>query len=78
MDNKLNQDSNRMNNCAFDRKMSFNPDHWKQVQNIFSQALIYCKINYSPVSFNNNTVTQSLTPICLGMFLVDMLDFQEH
>ena len=31
LDNKLNQDSNRMNNCAFDRKMNFNPDHWKQV-----------------------------------------------
>ena len=75
--NKLNQDLNRINNWAFQWKMNFNPDPSKQAQEfIFSRKLQ--KSTHPSLSFNNNTVTQSVTQKHLGMFLDTKIDFQEH
>ena len=75
--NKLNQDLNRINNWAFQWKMSFNPDPSKQAQDvIFSRKLL--KSTHPTLSFNNNTVTQSVTQKHLGMLLDTQLDFQGH
>ena len=75
--NKLNQDLNRINNWAFQWKMSFNPDPSKQAQEvIFSRKLQ--KSTHPTLSFNNNTVTQSVTQKHLGMLLDTKLDFQGH
>ena len=57
--------------------MSFNPDPSKQIHEvIFTRKLQ--KSTYSPLSFNNSTVTQSVTQKHLGMFLDTKLNFQEH
>ena len=54
--NKLNQDLNRINNWAFQWKMSFNSDLSKQAQEvIFSRKLQ--KSTHPTLSFNNNEVT---------------------
>ena len=75
--NKLNQDLNRIINWAFQWKMSFNPDSSKQAQEvIFSRKLQ--KSTHPTISFDNNTVTQSVTQKHLGMFLDTKLDFLGH
>ena len=75
--NKLNQDLNRINNWAFQWKMSLNPDSSKQAQEvIFSRKLQ--KSTHPTLSFNNNTVTQSVTQKHLGMLLDTKLDFHGH
>ena len=75
--NKLNQDLNRKNNWAFQWKMSLNPDSSKQAQEvIFSRKLQ--KSIHPTLSFNNNTVTQSVTQKHLGMLLDTKLDFHGH
>ena len=54
--NKLNQDLSRINNWAFQWKISFNPDPIKQAQ----EVIFSCKLQKSThptLSFNNNTVT---------------------
>ena len=57
--------------------MSFNPDPSKQAhQVIFSRKLQ--KSTHLTLSFNNNTVTQSVTQKHLGMLLETKLDFQGH
>ena len=75
--NKLNQDLTKIDNWAFQWKMSFNPDLSKQVQEvIFSRKLQ--KSTHLTLSFNNNTVTQSISQKHLGMLLDTKLDFQRH
>ena len=75
--NKLKQDLNRINNWAFQWKMSFDPDASKQAQEvIFSRKLQ--KSTHPTVSFNNTTVTQSVTQNHLRMLLDTKLDFQGH
>ena len=67
----------KIDNWAFQWKMSFNPDPSKQVQEvIFSRKLQ--KSTHLTLSFNNNTVTQSITQKHLGMLLDIKLDFQRH
>ena len=64
----------KIDNWAFQWKMSFNPDPSKQVQEvIFSRKLQ--KSTHLTLSFNNNTVTQSITQKHL---LDTKLDFQGH
>ena len=63
--NKLNQDLNRMNNWAFQWKLSFNPDPSNQAQEvIFSRKLQ--KSIHPTLSFNNNTVTPETFRDVLG------------
>ena len=73
----LNDDLNRINNCAFQGKMSFNPDPNKQAQEVLFSRKIQ-KSSQPSLIFNNNIVTQSLTQKHLGMFSDTKLDFQEH
>ena len=73
--NKLNQDLSRINNWAFQWKMSSNPDPRKQDKEVtFSRKLQ--KSTHPTLSFNNSTVTQSVTQKHLGMFLETKVDFQ--
>ena len=68
---------NRINNWKLQWKMSLNPDPSNQAQEvIFSRKLQ--KSSYPTLSFNNNTVTQSVTQKHLGMLLDTKLDFQGH
>ena len=73
----LNDDLNRINNWAFQWKMSFNQDPNKQAQEVLFSRKIQ-KSSQPSLIFNNNIVTQSLTQKHLGMFLDTKLDFQEH
>ena len=60
--NNLKDDLNRINNWAFQWKMTFHPDPKKQAQ----EVIFSCKIQKSsPPSliFNNNIVTQLLRNI---------------
>ena len=72
----LNDDLNRINNWAFQWKMSFNPDPNKQAQEVLFSRKIQ-KSSQPSLIFNNNIVTQSITQKHLGMFL-DTKDFREH
>ena len=68
---------NIISNWAFQWKMSFNTDPSKQAEEvIFSRKLQ--KSTHSSLSFNNNTLTQSVTQKHLGMLLDTKLYFQGH
>ena len=56
----LNDDLNRINNWAFQWKMSFNPDPNKQAQEVLFSRKIQ-KSSQPSLIFNNNIVTQSIT-----------------
>ena len=70
----LNDDLNRINNWAFQWKMSFNPDPNKQAQEVIFSRKIQ-KSSQPSLIFNSNIVTQSLTQKYFGMFLDTKLDF---
>ena len=73
----LNDDLKKINQWAFQWKMSFNPDCNKQAQEvIFSRKLN--KPNHPSLNFNNIIVIQSANHNHLGMVLDTKLDFQEH
>ena len=72
----LNDDLNRINNWAFQWKMSFNPNSNNQTQGVLSSRKI--QKSSQPSLIFNNIVTQSLTQKHLGIFLDTKLDFQEH
>ena len=75
--NELNQDLNRINNWAFQWKMSFNFGSSKQAQEvIFSRKLQ--KSTHPTLSFNKNAVTQSVTQKHLGVLFDTKLEFQGH
>ena len=75
----LNDDLNRINNWAFQWKMSFNPDPNKQAQEVlFSRKIQKSSQNHLILIANNNIAKQTLTQKHLGMFLDNKLDFQEH
>ena len=57
--------------------MSFNPDPSKQTQNVIFSTKLQMS-THPKLSFNNNTVTESVTQKHLGMLLNTKLDFQEH
>ena len=74
---KLSQDLNGINNWAFQWKMSFNPEPSKQAgEVIFSRK--FRNLTHPILTFNNNTVTPSVTQKCLGISLDTKLDFQGH
>ena len=74
----LNNDLNKIKNCAIQWKMNFNPDPSKQAQEvIFSRKLQ--KTNHNQVYFNcNNSIKQVPSQKHLGMYLDTKLNFQEH
>ena len=57
--------------------MSFNLDPSKQGQEVFFSCKLQ-KSTHLTLSFNNKTVTQSVSQKHLGLFLYTKLDFQGH
>ena len=74
---ELNSDPKKINGCAFQWKMTFNPDHSKQAQEvIFSRK--FKKATHPPLLFNNNNVFQVNSQQHLGVILDVKLSFEEH
>ena len=74
--NELNDDLVKIDNWAYQWKMSFNPDPNKQAQEvIFSRKTK--KINHPP-TFNKSTVSQSTSQKHLGVIRDASLSFEEH
>ena len=67
----------KINEWAFQWKMSFNPNTNRQAQEVlFSRKLN--KPNHPSLNFNNMVIIQSTTHKHLGMILDTKLDSQEH
>ena len=65
---ELNSDLKKINDCAFQWKINFNPDPSKQAQEtIFSRKLK--KATHPPLIFNNNNVSQVSFQTHLGVIL---------
>ena len=74
---ELNSDLKKINDWAFQWKMTFNPDRSKQAQEIiFSRKLK--KARHPPLLFNNNNVSQVNSQKHLGVILDVKLTFEEH
>ena len=75
--NELNDDLVKINNWAYQWKMSFDPDPNKQGQEVsFSRKTK--KINHPCLTFNKSTVKQSTSQKHLGLILDAILSFEEH
>ena len=74
---ELNNDLRKISNWAFQRKMSFNPDHDKQAQEVIFSQKIKSNIHPPPV-FNNNGVSEANSQKHLGITLDFKLTFEEH
>ena len=67
--NELNTDLKKVNNWAFQWKMSLNPNPSKQAQEvIFSQKLK--KVTHHPLVFNNDNVPQCKSQKHLGIIWI--------
>ena len=75
--NILNNDLLKINNWAYQWKMSFNPDPSKQAQEVFFSRKVK-KPSHPNLIFNNNKVIQTSYQKLLGMLLDDKLNFVEH
>ena len=76
--NDLNNDLAKINDWAYQWKMNFNPDPFKQAQEVLSSRKIKSQ-NHPCFHFNNNPVNQTLgMQKHLGMYLDPKLDFLEH
>ena len=64
-----NSDLSSIKQWAFQLKMSFNPDPYKQAQEV---------ICHPPLCFNNNNVSQASSQKHLGLTLDNRLTFDEH
>ena len=74
---ELNSDLKKINDWAFQWKMTFNPDRSKQAQEIiFSRKLK--KATHPPLLFSNNNVSQVNSQTHLGAILDVKLTFEEH
>ena len=74
---KSNNDLKKVNDWAFQWKMSFNPDPNKQAQ----EVIFSCKSKrstHSPLVFSNNNVSQTYSQKHLGVILDFILTFTEH
>ena len=70
----LNNDLKKVNDWAFQWKISFSPDPSKQV--IFSRKSK--RSSYPPLVFNNNNISQTFSEKHLGVKLDFKLTFEEH
>ena len=74
---ELNNDLVKINRCAYQCKMSFNPDPSKQAQEvIFSRKTK--KEYHPPLAFNNNNVLETNSQKYLGVVLDNHLSFEDH
>ena len=75
--NELNDDLVKINNWAYQWKLSFNADPKKKAQEvIFSRETK--KLNHPPLTFSKSTVSQSAYQKHLGVILDVSLSFDEH
>ena len=73
----LNDDLLKIQQWAFQWKMSFNPDPTKQAQEvIFSRK--YSKPNHPDLMFNQAVVKRTPSQKHLGLILDEKLNFKEH
>ena len=73
----LNNDSNKIKNCAFQWKTNFIPDFSKQTQEVvFTRKNI--KRDHPQLLFNNNPVIQTNMQKHLGKLLDTKLNFNDH
>ena len=73
----LNSDLKKINDQAFQWKMTFNPDRRKQAQEItFSRKLK--KATHPPLLLNNDNVSQANSQTHLGLILDVKLTFEEQ
>ena len=75
--NDLNNDLAKINDWAYQWKMNFNPDPFKQAQEALSSRKIKSQ-NHPCFHFNNNPVNQTRLQKYIGMYLDPKLDFLEH
>ena len=75
--NDLNNDLAKINDWAYQWKMSFNPDLFKQAQGVLFSRKIKSQ-NHPCLHFNNNPVNQAPLQNHLGMCPDPKLDFLEH
>ena len=74
---ELNDDLKKFNKCAFQSKMSFNPDLSKQAQEgIFSSKSK--RATHPPLVFNSNNLSQSFSQKHFGIILDFKLTFEDH
>ena len=75
--NELNNDLVKINNWAYQWKMSFDPDPNKQAQEvIFSRKTR--KINHPPLTFSKSTVSQTTSQKHFVVIFDSSLSFDEH
>ena len=75
--NALNSDLSKIENWAYQWKMSFNPDLSKQAQEvIFSRKRL--EVNHPPLYFNGSPVQKTNVQKHLGVYLDDKLCFKHH
>ena len=73
----LNYDLTRISESAYRWKMSFNPDPFKQAQQVlFSNKAK--KANHPNITFNGNTMQKSAIQKHLGLILDEKLTFNDH
>ena len=75
--NALNNDLLKINNWEYHWKMSFNPDPFKQAQEVIFSRKIK-KPNHPVLIFNNNHVIQTPYQKHLGLVVDEKLNFGEH
>ena len=74
---ELNKDLKKINDWAFQWKMTFNPDRSKQAQEIIFSRKIK-KATHPPLLFNNNNVSQVNSQKHFVVILDVKLTFEEH
>ena len=72
----FNSDLSKTSNWAFQWKMSFNPDHSKQAQEVIFSRKIQ-KTCHPSIYFNNKSVKQVLSQKHLGLILDNKLNFKD-
>ena len=73
----LNNDLAKINDWTNQSKMNFEPDPFKQAQEVLFSRRIKSR-NHSCLHFNNNSVNRTPLQKHLGMYLDPKLDFLEH
>ena len=75
--NALNNDLSKIQEWAYQWRMSFNPDLSKQAQEVlFSRKRL--QINHPDLHFNGSVVQKTTTQKHLGVILDEKLTFKDH
>ena len=74
---ELNDDLKKVNDWAFQWKVSFNPDRSKQAEEVIF-SWISKRSTHPPLVFNNNNVSQTYSQKHLGVILDFKLTFEER